>query len=174
MTERPDDEHSEYTRALGTRLRAVRTQLNLSLQAVERSSHGRWKAVVVGSYERGDRAISVQRLADLAAFYGVPVSALLPREEGSAVGVPEVQPLSKIVINLTKLRALGGDAALLQRVVSAIQRQRGDHGRATLSIRQADLSTLATVYETTPSGMTDQLVRWQILAPQSLILDGEP
>ena len=43
-----------------------------------RSRHGRWKAVVVGSYERGDRAVTVQRLAELAEFYGVPVYELLP------------------------------------------------------------------------------------------------
>src|SRR3712207_7216687 len=31
-----------------------------------------------GSYERGDRAVTVQRLSELAIFYGVPVSELLP------------------------------------------------------------------------------------------------
>ena len=56
-----------YAKALGARLRAVRAQQHLSLQGVERKSGGRWKAVVVGSYERGDRAVSVQRLAELAA-----------------------------------------------------------------------------------------------------------
>ena len=70
----------EYAKALGARLRAIRAQQHLSLHGVERKSGGRWKAVVVGSYERGDRAVSVQRLAELAGFYGVPVSELLPTE----------------------------------------------------------------------------------------------
>jgi transcriptional regulator with XRE-family HTH domain len=69
---------TDYARALGGRLRAIRTQQNLSLHGVEEKSEGRWKAVVVGSYERGDRAVTVQRLAELADFYGVPVSELLP------------------------------------------------------------------------------------------------
>jgi hypothetical protein len=44
---------TDYSRALGARLRAIRNQQGLSLQGVEDKSHGRWKAVVVGSYERG-------------------------------------------------------------------------------------------------------------------------
>ena len=63
---------TEYARALGGRLRAIRTQQGLSLHGVEEKSEGRWKAVVVGSYERGDRAVTVQRLAELADFYAVP------------------------------------------------------------------------------------------------------
>jgi len=69
---------SDYAKALGARLRAIRSQQGLSLHGVEEKSRGRWKAVVVGSYERGDRAVTVQRLAELADFYGVPVAELLP------------------------------------------------------------------------------------------------
>ena len=69
---------SDYAKALGARLRAIRTQQGLSLHGVEEKSQGRWKAVVVGSYERGDRAVTVQRLSELADFYGVPVTELLP------------------------------------------------------------------------------------------------
>lgn len=69
---------SDYARALGSRLRAIRQQQGLSLQGVEEKSGGRWKAVVIGSYERGDRAVTVAKLAELADFYGVPVGELLP------------------------------------------------------------------------------------------------
>ena len=64
---------SEYAKSLGARLRSIRQQQGLSLQGVEEKSNGRWKAVVVGSYERGDRAVTVSRLAELADFYRVPV-----------------------------------------------------------------------------------------------------
>ncbi len=73
---------SEYAKQLGAKLRAIRTQQGLSLHGVEEKSQGRWKAVVVGSYERGDRAVTVQRLAELADFYGVPVQELLPGTPG--------------------------------------------------------------------------------------------
>ena len=71
----------DYALSLGVRLRAIRQQQGLSLHAVEEKSEGRWKAVVVGSYERGDRAITVAKLAELAAFYGIPVGQLLPDAE---------------------------------------------------------------------------------------------
>ena len=64
----------DYAHALGARLRSIRAQQGLSLHGVEEKSEGRWKAVVVGSYERGDRAVTVAKLAELAEFYGVPVA----------------------------------------------------------------------------------------------------
>ena len=70
---------TEYARALGAKLRSIRQQQGMSLHGVEEKSEGKWKAVVVGSYERGDRAVTVQKLAELAEFYGVPVAELLPR-----------------------------------------------------------------------------------------------
>jgi transcriptional regulator with XRE-family HTH domain len=173
-----DEDLGSYARALGARLRAVRTQQHLSLHGVERKSGGRWKAVVVGSYERGDRAISVQRLAELAEFYGVPVNTLLPRggrPPAAATTVPAGNPLTRLVINLSRLEGLADDeTTALRRVVAAIRRQRGDRLAPMLPIRHADLDTLALLYGTTTSGMTEKLVRWQVLAPESLILDGEP
>lgn len=67
-----------YPKRLGERLRHVRASSGLSLADVEFKSNGVWKAVVIGSYERGDRAITVTRLAALAAFYGVNTTDLLP------------------------------------------------------------------------------------------------
>src|ERR1700727_2818177 len=80
---------SDYAKTLGARLRAIRTQQGLSLHGVEEKSRGRWKAVVVGSYERGDRSVTVQKLAELAEFYGVPVSELLP---GASTPTPLAPP----------------------------------------------------------------------------------
>lgn len=68
----------DYTLALGASLRRVRREHGLSLMNVEEKSAGLWKAVVVGSYERGDRAITVGRLCELADWYRVPVADLLP------------------------------------------------------------------------------------------------
>ena len=62
----------EYAVALGARLRAVRRQHGMTLQQVHQRSGRRWSAVVLGSYERADRAVSVTTLADLASFYDMP------------------------------------------------------------------------------------------------------
>ena len=61
---------TDYSRALGARLRAIRNQQGLSLQGVEDKSHGRWKAVVVCSYGGDDRAVTVQRLSELPCSTG--------------------------------------------------------------------------------------------------------
>ena len=166
---------TDFATALGVRLRAVRAQQQLSLRGVERTSEGRWKAVVVGSYERGERAISVQRLAELAEFYGVSVGELLPVEEPPAFGTPSTAPLARIVLNAERVAALSDPAAQpLSRFAGAIQRQRGHFRGTSLSIRREDLQTLALMYDTTVAGITDRLVHWQVLTPESLILDGAP
>ena len=69
-----------YVRAVGARLRVVRHQIGLSLQAVEATSDHEFKASVLGAYERGERAISVSRLQRLARLYRVSVDQLLPQE----------------------------------------------------------------------------------------------
>ena len=151
---------SEYAKALGARLRSIRQQQGLSLHGVEQKSKGRWKAVVVGSYERGDRAVTVQRLAELAAFYGVPVAELLPG--GSPGGA--VEPPPKLVIDLEALQHAPTDkAGPLLRYAAAIQSQRGDYNGKVLSIRQDDLRTLAVIYDQSPSILTEQLISWGVL-----------
>ncbi len=179
MTERSADEevlaNEGYAKALGARLRAIRMQQHLSLHGVERKSAGKWKAVVVGSYERGDRAVSVQRLAELADFYGVPVSDLLPPEDTPFTGGGGTTPLNRIVLNLDKVAALADpNADVLRRFTASIQRQRGDLGNRSLPVRHEDLRTLALMYDTTIESLTERLVRWQVLAPESVIIDGEP
>jgi transcriptional regulator with XRE-family HTH domain len=155
---------SDYAKALGARLRAIRTQQGLSLHGVEEKSEGRWKAVVVGSYERGDRAVTVQRLAELADFYGVPVSELLP--EG--VTAPASEPAAKIIIDLEQLQGVPAEkAAPLARYAATIQSQRGDYNGRVLSIRQEDLRSLAVIYDASPSALTEQLIGWGVLSPDA-------
>jgi transcriptional regulator with XRE-family HTH domain len=60
------------------RLRVIRKSKGWSLQDVELRSNGKWKAVVIGSYERGDRAISLKKAISLMEFYQVPISELFP------------------------------------------------------------------------------------------------
>ena len=79
----PEGEDPEYAVAVGARLRAVRRQKRLSLQAVEKASRLEFKASVLGAYERGERTISVPRLQRLARLYRVPVDQLLPRTGAS-------------------------------------------------------------------------------------------
>ncbi|MCD2197818.1 transcriptional regulator [Actinomycetospora endophytica] len=157
----------DYAKALGAKLRGIRQQQGLSLHGVEQKSGGRWKAVVVGSYERGDRAVTVQKLAELADFYGVPVAELLP--EGRIPSGSE--PAAKIVINLERLQALPAEkAGPLARYAAAIQSQRGDYNGKVLSIRNEDLRSLAIIYDMTPGDLSEQLVEWGVLPPEARVV----
>lgn len=151
---------TDYARALGLKLRSIRQQQGLSLHGVEDKSHGKWKAVVVGSYERGDRAVTVQKLAELADFYGVPVAELLP--DGSPSGASEPPP--RLILDLESLGSIPSEkAGPLARYAATIQSQRGDYNGRVLSIRQDDLRTLAVIYDESPSVLTDQLIGWGVL-----------
>jgi transcriptional regulator with XRE-family HTH domain len=155
---------SDYAKQLGGKLRAIRTQQGLSLHGVEEKSQGRWKAVVVGSYERGDRAVTVQRLAELAEFYGVPVQELLP---GSTPG-GAAEPPPRLVLDLERLSQVPSEkAGPLQRYAATIQSQRGDYNGKVLSIRQDDLRTLAVIYDQPASLLVDQLISWGVLDPDA-------
>lgn len=152
---------SEYARALGSRLRAIRNQQGLSLQGVEDKSNGRWKAVVVGSYERGDRAVTVQRLSELASFYGVPVVELLPDPRPSSAQTN----VAKIVLDLEALSSVPADeAGPLARYASTIQAQRHEYNGRVLSIRAEDLRSLAIIYDMAPSELSERLQDWGVLS----------
>jgi transcriptional regulator with XRE-family HTH domain len=177
MTARwPEDagvEDKLYAKTLGARLRAVRTQQYQSLRGVERNSGGRWKAAALGSYERGDRALLVQRLCELADFYGVAVSDLLPAGGGPLPGAGAVSP-ARIVLNLDKVAALSDPTAqLLCCLAASIQRQRGGVKMGTLGVRREDLRTVALMYDSTFEALTKRLVRWQVLASESAITGDE-
>lgn len=152
-----------YAKVLGRRLRAIRQQQGLSLQGVEEKSRGKWKAVVVGSYERGDRAVTVQKLSDLAAFYGVPLAELIPGA-GQFSAASEAAP--KLVLDLERLSEVDLDeAAPLARFTATIQAQRGDYNGRVLSIRKDDLRTLAVIYGEAPSQVAERMLAWGVLRP---------
>lgn len=136
-------------------MRAIRKQKRLSLQEVEATSHGEFRASVVGAYERGERAISVPRLQRLAELYMVPVDQLLPNglvaeepviclsEASAAGGVP---PDRAVVLDLTALNGLvDAEAEAVRRYVSMIQVERQDFNGRQLSIRRDDLRTIGAM-----------------------------
>jgi len=175
-----DEEFSQaaqsYIRAVGARLRVVRNQLGLSLQAVEAASSHEFKASVLGAYERGERAVSVSRLQRLAKLYGVSVDQLLPNEsdatrwwmskdaEAQGGEPPErlaAQPWQNsdtVTIDLTRLRDVSGpERDLIRRFVSMIQVQRQDFNGQLITIRSSDVRAIACLFGMTPDAMGRRL-----------------
>ncbi len=176
-----DDEREEaariaYARAVGSRLRAMRKQMRLSLQAVEAMSEQEFKASVLGAYERGERAISVPRLQRLAKLYDVPVDQLLPPDGdsdtrwGSAGRQAEAVPVAarrsppgreqneKVTIDLTKLHTVSGpERDLLRRFLSMIPVHRQAFNGRMITIRSEDVRAIACLFGVTPDTMGKRL-----------------
>ena len=180
MATTADEEYSQaaqsYIRAVGARLRVVRNQLGLSLQAVEATSSQEFKASVLGAYERGERAVSVSRLQRLAKLYGVSVDQLLPNEsdatrwwmskDAEAPGAPSperpaAQPWQNsdtVTIDLARLRDVSGpERDLIRRFVSMIQVQRQDFNGQLITIRSSDVRAIACLFGMTPDAMGRRL-----------------
>ncbi len=114
----------QFNMSLGQRLRAARRQRGWSLGDVEAKTEGEFKASVVGAYERGERAISVQRFVRLAESYSVPAAELLPPIQGEG-----------LVIDLDALSEDGTDD-LVERYLAAIQLLRKEPG--DMEVRGSD------------------------------------
>jgi transcriptional regulator with XRE-family HTH domain len=156
-----DAAEKKYAETVGSRLRSVRRQKRLSLQAVEANSKEEFKASVLGAYERGERSISVPRLQRLAQIYDVPLDQLLPAEgpHGSATrSGSRTQPGTKIRIDLLRLKAMSGsEAASLQRFVAKIQLERQDFNGQVLTIRGDDIRVIGATFGLSTDEMVDRL-----------------
>ncbi|MGX7679742.1 helix-turn-helix domain-containing protein [Jatrophihabitans sp. DSM 45814] len=152
----------DYLRALGSRLRAVRQQKHLSLRDVATKSDDDWKAVVLGSYERGDRSISAARLASLAHLYEVSTADLLPPQDVPDPGEPGA--LSGMVVDLDSIDGAPAPAALFVRYLRSVQRSRGDTNGRWLTLRADDVRALAAIYGLPASTLTEAIHGWNVLA----------
>lgn len=155
----PDD----YERQVGARLRGVRQDRDMTLRQVEEASEGRWKAVVVGSYERADRSVSLPKLHELAEFYGVEVAELLP---GGRTG-SDARPPS-LVVDLAALRAASADPLLwpMVRYIADVRGRRGDRGGDRITLRGQDARSLAILLDMTVEGLADLLAQRALLVEE--------
>ncbi|CAB4689122.1 MAG: helix-turn-helix domain-containing protein [Actinobacteria bacterium] len=140
------------------KLRMIRKSKGWSLQDVERNSNGKWKAVVIGSYERSDRAISLRKAISLMEFYQVPISELFPQI------TPEVRG-RRISLNLTRLSENQGEIAeRLMAFTRSISDRRKDWNGKLLTIRANDLQFLAIVLGLSESATLDYLAETELLS----------
>ena len=139
------------------RLRIIRKSKGWSLQDVERNSNGKWKAVVIGSYERADRAISLKKAISLMEFYQVPVSELFP-------DIPPQVSTRSIAIDLVKLSAIQSDySSVIQRFVRGICDRRKDWNGQVLTVRVNDLQFLAMLLQQAEPELLTELENLSLL-----------
>ena len=139
------------------RLRIIRKSKGWSLQDVERNSNGKWKAVVIGSYERADRAISLKKAISLMEFYQVPVSELFP-------DIPPQVSTRSIAIDLVKLSAVQSEySSVIQRFVRGICDRRKDWNGQVLTVRVNDLQFLAMLLQQAEPELLTELENLSLL-----------
>jgi transcriptional regulator with XRE-family HTH domain len=132
------------------RLRDIRKSRSMSLLDVESASAGTIKAVVLGSYERGTRALSVKRAIQIADFYGIPVHHLF-----GSFQVNEVIETHRLTIDVRRMRnyaktytlQIGSENHLnfftsLSRLITHLQNLREDWNGEIISLRSKDLDPL--------------------------------
>jgi transcriptional regulator with XRE-family HTH domain len=155
---------SDYNEMTGARLRTIRRQRGLSLQDVQRLSGGEFKAAVLGAYERGERSLSIPRMHRLAQFFQIPVSRLLPAEDGEK-GVIAALPDGGVSVDLNRVERLSGtESVIVQRFLTSIQRMRQDYTGSVLTIRRDDLRLLALLIEHSEESFTQRMSELGLMA----------
>lgn len=123
------------------KLRAIRKSKGWSLQDIERISKGKWKAVVIGSYERSDRSISLKKAIDLMKFYEVPIQLLF--EEDPSQSIKTINN-KKVVLDQRRIKnSTKPELESLKRLISYISTVRRDWNGEVLSLRSTDLQFIA-------------------------------
>ena len=132
---------------VSSRVRAIRIAKGLTLHEVEVASNRRIRAVVLGSYERGDRTLSVRMAIVIAQFYGVPLSYLLEEPEKPA------GKATPVTLDLRRFRMIMADSSLTQGINSTLRtaitftgeiiKLRNDWNGELISLRSSDLTFLA-------------------------------
>ncbi|HEU4354726.1 MAG TPA: helix-turn-helix transcriptional regulator [Actinomycetota bacterium] len=139
---------------VGLALRRARRGRGLTLRAVSELSGGRYKPTSIAGYERGERAISLERFSDLCRLYDVDPSALLAEILEAVDGTPDRG------VDVERLEALGSaEAALVAGFVREIRTLR--HGRPSdeIVLRAGDVEVLATAAGRHPEELAEILGR---------------
>jgi transcriptional regulator with XRE-family HTH domain len=143
--------------SVANRLRSIRKSRGWTLHDVESKSGGSIKAVVMGSYERGTRAISLARALELANLFAIPIADLLSdptsgRDENLGFRRFDQRRIAKLLSEKD-------DEALrkVNKFLTAIAQRRGDWNGEILTLRSTDLDTLTLILEMSQTRLAEWL-----------------
>lgn len=141
---------------------------SLSLSDVEELSKGALKAVVLGSYERGTRSLSVRRAIQIAHLYEVPLEVLLTGHSAT-----RSYQVDRTMIDLRRVKSVNGDMnpsdevskfESLRSYLKGITLMRNDWNGEVISLRGSDIQALALL----AGGEYEEYLSW--LSSANLIL----
>ena len=150
---------------VGARLRSIRRSRSLSLAQVEVLSQGQLKAVVLGSYERGSRNLTIKRAIDIAKIYNIPVAEILSEKSPAVAStVPrlmlDIRALQRKTVTETEVNTW----TLLSQFMRRIVEDRQDWNGEIITLRESDLPVISLLLQM----QTGQIVQW--LATAGILL----
>ena len=127
----------DLSRHIGRALRDARIARGLTLRSAARLSEGRFKPSSIAGYERGERAITVQRFCDLTRVYDVDPAGLLAGILREARGETEIE------VDLTALGELGlPEAATVRDFADRVRSVRGAADAEVITLREGDIEVI--------------------------------
>ena len=125
-------------------MRSIRRSRSLSLNEVESLSHGSLKAVVLGSYERGSRNLTIKRAIEIAKIYNIPVAEIVSEKAPSVTtSVP------RLMLDIRALQRIGHAESersrrfLLSQLLRRILEDRQDWNGEIITLRESDLGIIS-------------------------------
>jgi transcriptional regulator with XRE-family HTH domain len=146
--------------SIGEALRTLRRARRLSLEEVAKQSGYDFKASALGAYERGERLVSVRRLQQLAAIYGVRPDAVLAGATLDEIDLtkPERITTSGLVLDLGRfIDSNDPEARAIMQFANAIKALRSEPTYSVLVIRRSDELALAALIGCKPSQLNEYL-----------------
>ncbi len=132
---------TEIEKICASKLRELRRRKGFTLEEFEKFTDGEVKAVVLGSYERGTRAISLARLQELANIYEVPLDYFFAEPKISLKNERLTFDLRRIKIREDLDESIVG----LRRYLSSIVNKRRDFNGEVLTLRESDNEILGFI-----------------------------
>jgi len=126
------------------RLRATRLALGWSLKEFENHSAGEVTAIAMGSYERGERTLSLSKLLTICEIFHISIIHILAPPPEISCG--DTQGRHIYDLRALQMLAQSPEKAHLLSYIHHIIRERGDWKGAVVSLRATDVKNLELIF----------------------------